>query len=104
MVRLREKLTRRWGKWPAGAIALVRVLAKSAPLHVTINKERHMVWMVFVGNGSYRPKGFAPTTRSELDKGLMDVRYIRADVRSHGSGSCSAPCLRVAPQQDLPAP
>ncbi|WP_037257727.1 bifunctional phosphatase PAP2/diacylglycerol kinase family protein [Kibdelosporangium aridum] len=80
MVRLREKLTRRWGKWPAGAIALVRVLAKSAPLHLTINHERHLVWMVFVGNGSYRPKGFAPTTRLELDKGLMDVRYIRADV------------------------
>ncbi|CAM3973512.1 bifunctional phosphatase PAP2/diacylglycerol kinase family protein [Kibdelosporangium persicum] len=80
MVRLREKLTKRWGKWPAGAIALVRVLAKSMPLRLTINNERHLVWMVFVGNGSYRPKGFAPTTRPELDKGLMDVRYIRADV------------------------
>lgn len=80
MVRLREKLTRRWGKWPAGAIALVRVLAKSMPLRLTINGQPQLVWMVFVGNGSYRPKGFAPTTRPELDKGLMDVRYIRADV------------------------
>ncbi|MBE1469864.1 undecaprenyl-diphosphatase [Kibdelosporangium phytohabitans] len=80
MVRLREKLTRRWGKWPAGALALVRVLSKSMPLRLTINGNPQLVWMVFVGNGSYRPKGFAPTTRPELDKGLMDVRYIRADV------------------------
>ena len=80
MVRLREKLTKRYGKWPAGAIALVRVLSKSLPLQMTINDEQHLVWMVFVGNGTYQPKGFAPTARPELDSGLMDVRYIRADV------------------------
>jgi diacylglycerol kinase family enzyme len=81
MVRLREKLTRRWGKWPAGAIALVRVLARSMPLQMIINGEPHLVWMLFVGNGTYQPKGFAPTARPGLDSGLMDVRYIRADVR-----------------------
>jgi undecaprenyl-diphosphatase len=81
MVRLREKLEHRWSKWPAAGIALVRILAKSTPLRLTINREPHLVWMVFVGNGTYRPKGFAPTTRPRLDTGLMDVRYIRADVR-----------------------
>ncbi|MBP2325669.1 undecaprenyl-diphosphatase [Kibdelosporangium banguiense] len=81
MVRLREKLTKRWGKWPAGAMALVRVLSKSMPLQMVINNESHLVWMLFVGNGTYQPKGFAPTARPELDSGLMDVRYIRADVR-----------------------
>jgi diacylglycerol kinase family enzyme len=81
MVRLRQKLEDRWGKWPAAAVALVRILAESTPLRLRINGEPHLVWMVFVGNGTYKPKGFAPTTRPRLDTGLMDVRYIRADVR-----------------------
>jgi diacylglycerol kinase family enzyme/membrane-associated phospholipid phosphatase len=81
MVLLREKLEKRWGKWPAAAIALVKVLRKATPLRMIVNDERHLVWMVFVGNGSYRPKGFAPSTRPRLDAGLMDVRFIRADVQ-----------------------
>ncbi|GAB3884454.1 hypothetical protein GCM10029964_045500 [Kibdelosporangium lantanae] len=80
MVRLREKLEKRYGKWPAAAISLVRVLKKAKPLRLRINGERHLVWMVFVGNGEYHPKGFAPTSRPSLNAGLMDVRFIRADV------------------------
>ncbi|MBW4717691.1 phosphatase PAP2 family protein [Saccharothrix sp. SC076] len=81
MVRLREKLQARWGKWPAAAIALARVLRTSRPMRVELNGEPHLVWVLFVGNGPYRPKGFAPTMRPALDRGLMDVRYIRADTR-----------------------
>lgn len=81
MVRLRERLRDRWGKWPAAAIALFRVLRTSRPLRVELNGERHLIWMLFVGNGPYRPKGFAPTVRPALDAGLLDVRYIRADRR-----------------------
>lgn len=81
MVRLREQLQDRWGKWPAAAIALAEVLRISRPLRVELNGEPHLVWMLFVGNGPYRPKGFAPTMRPALDAGLMDVRYIRADTR-----------------------
>ncbi|WP_158842389.1 bifunctional phosphatase PAP2/diacylglycerol kinase family protein [Saccharothrix deserti] len=81
MVRLREKLQDKWGKWPAAAIALARVLRTSRPLRVELNGEPQLVWMLFVGNGPYRPKGFAPTMRPALDAGLMDVRYIRADTR-----------------------
>ncbi|MEU6151603.1 phosphatase PAP2 family protein [Actinosynnema sp. NPDC047251] len=81
MVRLREKLQDRWGKWPAAGIAMAEVLRSSRPLRVELNGEPHLVWMLFVGNGPYRPKGFAPTMRPALDRGLMDVRYIRADTR-----------------------
>jgi undecaprenyl-diphosphatase len=81
MVRMRQKLQRRWGKWPAAAIAMVRVLHSASPLHMEVNGEPHLVWMLFVGNGPYRPIGFAPTMRPSLGAGLMDVRYIRADVR-----------------------
>lgn len=81
MVRLRERWTPRWGKWPAGAAALVRVLYESTPLDLDIDGEHHRVWVLFVGNGSYRPRGFAPTWRARLDDGLLDVRYVRADTR-----------------------
>ncbi len=81
MVRTREKLQDRYGKWPAAGIAMARVLATSRPLRMEINGEPHLVWMLFVGNGPYRPKGFAPTMRPRLDSGLLDVRYIRADCR-----------------------
>jgi undecaprenyl-diphosphatase len=40
----------------------------------------HLVWWLFVGNGTYDPKGFAPNRRPALDTGLLDVRYLRADV------------------------
>ena len=81
MVRLREKLENRWGKWPAAAIAMARVLRSSQPLHMTVDGEKHLVWLLFIGNGPYRPKGFAPTMRPRLDDGLLDVRYVRADTR-----------------------
>ena len=80
LVRLRDKHAKRLGKWPAGAYALVRVLHEAEPLTVTINGRRATVWMVFVGNNPYLPKGFAPATRHRLDSGLLDVRFIRADI------------------------
>ncbi|AHH96420.1 undecaprenyl-diphosphatase [Kutzneria viridogrisea] len=80
LVRLRDKHADRWGKWPAGAYALIRVLHEARPLDVTINGERLRVWMLFVGNNVYLPRGFAPLTRARLDTGLLDVRYLRADL------------------------
>ncbi|WP_092775397.1 bifunctional phosphatase PAP2/diacylglycerol kinase family protein [Actinokineospora terrae] len=81
MVRLRERLeARKWPKWPAGAIALIRTLRRAQPIRLELNGKPHLVWMLFVGNGSYAPKGFAPTSRPELDTGLLDVRYLRADL------------------------
>ncbi len=80
LVRFREKWQQRWGKWPAAAAALARVLYASRPLEIDLDGERTKVWLLFVGNGSYRPKGFAPTRRPRLDNGMLDVRYARADV------------------------
>ncbi|WP_346072617.1 phosphatase PAP2 family protein [Saccharopolyspora thermophila] len=81
MVRFREKWQRRWGKWPATAAALVRVLHESTPLELELDGRRQRVWVLFVGNGAYAPRGFAPTWRPNLDNGLLDVRYVRADAR-----------------------
>ncbi|MGH3721240.1 MAG: bifunctional phosphatase PAP2/diacylglycerol kinase family protein [Pseudonocardiaceae bacterium] len=81
LVQLRERSESRWGKWPAAAIALIRVLRESDPLVTCIDGTARKVWLVFVGNGLYRPRGFAAGSRHRLDSGLIDVRYIRADMR-----------------------
>ncbi|RZS43476.1 undecaprenyl-diphosphatase [Herbihabitans rhizosphaerae] len=80
MVRLREKLEDRLPKWPAMVIATIRTLRHARPLRVLLNGDARLVWMVFVGNGTYAPKGFAPSARPALDTGLLDVRYLRADL------------------------
>ncbi|MGW5054086.1 phosphatase PAP2 family protein [Actinokineospora sp. NPDC004072] len=81
MVRLRERLEGRgWPKWPAAAVALHRTLRRAQPIRLSLNGRSHLVWWVFVGNGTYSPKGFVPTHRPVLDSGLLDVRYLRADV------------------------
>jgi diacylglycerol kinase family enzyme/membrane-associated phospholipid phosphatase len=80
LVRLRERWQDRWGKWPAAAYALVKVLAAATPLSVRIDGRPRKVWILFVGNGPYHPRGMAPAVRPRLDTGLLDVRYLRADL------------------------
>ena len=79
MVRLREKLTHRMGKWPASAYALYRVAKGHRPLDLVINGSPVSVWAVFVGNGEYTPRGLAPSWRNHLADGILDVQYLRAD-------------------------
>ncbi len=80
MVRLREKLQEKHPKWPSAAIALARTLRHAKPLTVRLNGKLTQVWLLFVGNGTYAPKGFAPSRRPALDTGLLDIRYLRADL------------------------
>ncbi|WP_052168699.1 bifunctional phosphatase PAP2/diacylglycerol kinase family protein [Actinoalloteichus spitiensis] len=80
LVRYRERWEPRWGRWLAGAAALVRVLREAEPLRVRIDGRERAVWLLFVGNGVYEPRGFAPMTRQRMDEGLLDVRYVRADL------------------------
>ncbi len=76
LVEAREKLEGSIGKWPALAVALVRVLRENEPFDVTIDGRKRRIWMIFVGNCAYDPPGFAPATRAELDDGLLDVRIV----------------------------
>ncbi len=81
LVRLREKWQDRWGKWPAFVAALVVTLRRSAPIRVRLNEKWHDVWFVFVGNGVYHPHGAIPAFRARIDDGLLDVRWLRADLK-----------------------
>ncbi|WP_412842513.1 diacylglycerol/lipid kinase family protein [Candidatus Frankia alpina] len=80
MVAVRERFERRIGKWPAMMIALCWVLRHEPPFDVEIDAERRRVWLIFVGNGVYRPDGFAPTYRNRLDESLLDLRIIDASA------------------------
>jgi undecaprenyl-diphosphatase len=80
-VRLREKLQSRWPKWAAALLATTRTLRSAKPMTVLLNGRRHVVWMLFVGNGGYQPKSFfGAARRPSLASGRLDVRYLRADV------------------------
>jgi undecaprenyl-diphosphatase len=81
LVRLREKWQPRWGKWPAFAAALVVVLRRAEPVQIKIDGRWLSVWLLFVGNGPYHPRGMVPAWRPSLDSGLLDVRWLRADIR-----------------------
>jgi undecaprenyl-diphosphatase len=76
LVRARESLEKRWGKWPALAVALVHVMATARPVQVTVSGVPRTLWMLFAGNGTYDPPGFAPSHRSSLDGGRLDIRAI----------------------------
>lgn len=68
------------GKWPAMIIALVGVLRRSSPTEVEIDGRTRRLWMIFVGNCTYHPHGFAPSWRTRLDDGRLDVRMIDASM------------------------
>ncbi|GAA2147161.1 bifunctional phosphatase PAP2/diacylglycerol kinase family protein [Kitasatospora kazusensis] len=76
LVRVRESLEDRLGKWPALAVALVRVLATAEPVRLEVAGTPRSLWMLFAGNGAYDPPGFAPSHRSSLDDGRLDVRAV----------------------------
>ncbi|MGQ0574862.1 MAG: bifunctional phosphatase PAP2/diacylglycerol kinase family protein [Pseudonocardia sp.] len=81
LVRLRERWQPRWGKWPAFVGALIVTLRDAEPVEIKIEGEWHSVWLLFVGNGPYHPRGMVPAWRPTLDSGLLDVRWLRADLR-----------------------
>ncbi|WP_063784411.1 bifunctional phosphatase PAP2/diacylglycerol kinase family protein [Streptomyces sp. SBT349] len=79
LVRSREKLERRIGKWPSAAVSLARVLRTARPLEIKVNGRPRRLWLLFAGNGLYSPEGFAPAHRTHLADGLLDVRMVPAD-------------------------
>jgi diacylglycerol kinase family enzyme len=81
LVRIRQHLEERWGKWPAAAVALTRVLRTATPIELRINGRPRRLWLLFAGNGRYVPDGFAPAFRPRLDDGLLDLRLIDGDHR-----------------------
>ena len=81
MVRRRDELAPRLGKWPSLVIAAAQVLRNQKPIRVELNGVQVTAWIVFVGNCSYTPRGLSPAWRPRLEDGLLDVQYLRADTK-----------------------
>jgi diacylglycerol kinase family enzyme/membrane-associated phospholipid phosphatase len=79
LVDHRERLEQRIGKWPAVLVSLLRTLATERPYEVELNGRRRRVWLVFIGNCTFTEDGIAPTRRSRLDDGRLDVRIVSAE-------------------------
>ncbi len=80
LVRRRDALEGRLGRWLATAVAAAQVLRGEAPVSLVLNGRPVEAWILFVGNCCYTPRGLAPAWRPRLEDGLLDVQYLRADV------------------------
>jgi diacylglycerol kinase family enzyme/membrane-associated phospholipid phosphatase len=80
MVHRRDRLSRRLGKWVALTVAAAQVMRASEPLSLVVNDRPVTVWIVFIGNCCYTPRGLSPAWRPRLEDGLLDVQYLRADL------------------------
>jgi undecaprenyl-diphosphatase len=76
LVKAREELEDKLGKWPAVLVALLRVLRQGRPVEIMVDGKARLLWLLFVGSGRYEPKGAAPTYRPDLADGELDVRVI----------------------------
>ena len=80
-VQTRERLEHRIGKPLAGLYAMLRTLRRDEPVRITYDNKTLQTSLFFVGNSTYLPSGFAPSRRSRMDDGLLDVRILETGRR-----------------------
>ena len=96
MVARRDRLSGRMGKWLALSVAAAQVLRRQSPVELTVNDRPLTVWIIFVGNCLYTPRGLSPAWRPRLEDGLLDVQYLRADLRFGRTRAVLATLLGVS--------
>ncbi|MGZ4524944.1 MAG: diacylglycerol kinase family protein [Mycobacterium sp.] len=77
-VEHREKLEKRIGKPLAGFYAMLHTLRKDQPVRIRYDNKTLLTSLFFLGNSVYLPTGFAPSRRTRMDDGLIDVRILEA--------------------------
>ncbi|OBG68695.1 MULTISPECIES: bifunctional phosphatase PAP2/diacylglycerol kinase family protein [unclassified Mycobacterium] len=80
-VRQREKLQKRIGKPLAGLYAMLHTLRNDQPVRISYDNKTLLTSLFFLGNSLYLPTGFAPSRRTRMDDGLIDVRMLEAGRR-----------------------
>ena len=82
LVRVRDHWSARIGGWPAGLLAVLRVVRSDRhPLEAELGGRRHPLWLLFAGNGTYHRMGLAPGRRADLADGVLDVRVVHGGRR-----------------------
>jgi diacylglycerol kinase family enzyme/membrane-associated phospholipid phosphatase len=96
MVERRDRLSGRLGKWLALTVAAAQTMRHGQPLDLVVNDRPLRVWIVFIGNCCYTPRGLSPAWRPRLEDGLLDVQYLRADLRFGRTRAVLATLLGVS--------
>ncbi|MGY1752108.1 phosphatase PAP2 family protein [Blastococcus sp. SYSU D01042] len=96
MVRRRDRLAGALGKWLALTVAAAQVLRTGTPVELVVGGRPLRVWILFVGNCLYTPRGLSPAWRPRLEDGLLDVQYLRADLRFGRTRAVLATLLGVS--------
>jgi diacylglycerol kinase family enzyme/membrane-associated phospholipid phosphatase len=80
-VQTREKLEHRVGKPLAGIYAMLHTLRNDEPIRIRYDNRTLLTSLFFLGNSIYLPTGFAPSRRTRMDDGLLDVRILETGRR-----------------------
>ena len=75
-VETREKLEHKIGKPLAGIYAMLHTLRNDQPVRIRYDNKTLLTSLFFLGNSVYLPTGFAPSRRTRMDDGLIDVRIL----------------------------
>jgi diacylglycerol kinase family enzyme/membrane-associated phospholipid phosphatase len=75
-VQTREKLEHRIGKPLAGIYAMFHTLRRDEPVRISYDNKTLQTSLFFLGNSTYLPSGIAPSRRTRMDDGLIDVRIL----------------------------
>lgn len=80
-VQTREKLEHKIGKPLAGVYAMFHTLRRGEPVRIEYDNKTLQTSLFFLGNSGYLPTGFAPSRRTRMDDGLLDVRILETGRR-----------------------
>ncbi|MDG4663195.1 bifunctional phosphatase PAP2/diacylglycerol kinase family protein [Mycobacterium sp. 236(2023)] len=80
-VQTREKLEHKIGKPLAGVYAMFHTLRRDTPVRIEYDNRSLQTSLFFLGNSTYLPTGFAPSRRTRMDDGLLDVRILETGKR-----------------------
>ncbi|HUM00278.1 MAG TPA: diacylglycerol kinase family protein [Mycobacterium sp.] len=80
-VQARERLEHKITKPLAGAYAMLHTLRHDKPVRIAFDNRTMQTSLFFIGNSAYLPSGFAPSRRTHMDDGLLDVRILETGRR-----------------------
>ena len=73
--------------------AMLHTLRRDEPVRIAYDNKTLQTSLFFLGNSTYLPSGFAPSRRTRMDDGLIDVRILetgrRFSRRADSGGACA---------------
>lgn len=80
-VQTRERLQHKISKPLASLYAMLHTLRRDEPVRIEFDNHTMQTSLFFLGNSAYLPSGFAPSRRTRIDDGLLDVRILETGRR-----------------------